>query len=169
MATTIFPFTPSSTVQFAFQPVLDGNSYNASVPSLLFGNRYYLNLVAADGTPIIYTALIGSPTGIPIASLSWANAIVTATTETPHGYRIASTVELTIVGCTPDAYNGSVQVLITGPSTFSYLLASNPGSATVFGTANYDINLIGGVPKEDGTFFASTLVFRVPASQFEVT
>jgi hypothetical protein len=165
----IFPFQPFPTSPFQFSPVLDGQTYNATVPSLLFGNRYYLNLIASDGTPILFTALIGSPTGIQLASLSWANGIVSATTQTPHGYRIASTVELTLVGSTPDGYNGLFPCLITGPSTFSYLLADDPGPATVFGTANYNINLIGGVAKEDGTFFASTLVFRQAASQFEVS
>jgi hypothetical protein len=91
------------------------------------------------------------------------------TTAGPHGYRIASTVELTLVGSTPDAYNGLFPCLITGPSSFSYILADDPGAATVFGTANYNINLIGGVAKEDGTFFASTLMFRQAASQFEVS
>lgn len=168
MATIIFPFTPSIVAPFEFQPILDGVSYNATVPSLLFGNRYYLNLVAQDGTPIIFTALAGSPTGLQIASLSWSNGVVSAKTTLPHGYRIASTVELTVEGCSPDAYNGLRPCLITGTSSFSYPLANNPGHAVLFGLANYNINLVGGVAKEDGTFFESTLVFRVPANQFEV-
>ena len=167
--TTFFPFAPSAAAQFTFQPVLDGASYNASVPWLLFGARYYLNLSASDGTQIWYGAIVSSAAGIQLESLSWANGIVTATTSAPHGYRTATTVSLTIAGCSPDAYNGLVEALITGPSSFSYLLASNPGTATVLGTVSYDVNLIGGVPDENGNYFTSILVFRDESQTFEVS
>jgi hypothetical protein len=166
--TTFFNFTPSAVAPFSFSPVLDGQPYNASVPSLLFGNRYYLSLVASDGTPIIYTALIGSPTGVAIQSLAWANGRAIVLTAVPHGYKVGRIISLTIVGCAPTAYNGIQQALISGPSTFSYPLASNPGPATVLGNANYDVNLIGGVPNENGVQFTSTLVFRDQSQQFEV-
>ena len=168
MTTTFFNFTPSSAAPFQFQPVLDGQPYSATVPWLLFGRRYYLNLFALDGTQILLTGLNGSPIGIQIGSLSWANGTVSATTIAPHGYKTARSIMLTIAGCAPNAYNGLVKALITGPSSFSWPLAINPGPASVFGNANYDINLIGGVEKEDGTFFSSTLVFRAQNSQFEV-
>lgn len=167
--TTFFQFQPSQVSPFAFSPTLDGQIYNATVPSLVFGNRPYLNLVALDGTLILLTALIGSPTGFQLASLSWVNGIVSATMTLPHGFKVASTISLTLVGSTPAAYNGQIAALITGPSSFSYPLASNPGSATIFGAANFNVNLVGGVAKEDGTFFQSTLVFRTPANQFEVS
>jgi len=62
-----------------------------------------------------------------------------------------------------------VNALITGPATFTYPIASNPGAATVFGTASYDINLIGGVPNQNGVPFSSTLVFRDASQQFETS
>lgn len=164
-----FNFAPSTSAPFQFSPTLDGQIYNATVPWLLFGARFYLNLVALDGTPILYTAIAGSPPALQLQSLSWANGSVSAGTAVPHGYRIASTVALTISGCTPDAYNGKINALITGPSSLSYLLANDPGSATVFGAVAYNLNLIGGVAKEDGTFFASTLVYRTQNRQFEVS
>lgn len=166
---TVFPFVQSPTSPFQFQPTLDGAIYNASVPWLLFGARYYLSLVALDGTQVWYGAVPGSPTGVAILSLVWANGIARATTALPHGYKPGRAIDLTIIGCTPDAYNGLFSCMITGPSSFSYLLSPDPGDATVFGSAEYNVNMIGGVAKPDGTFFASTLVFRDPANQFEVS
>ena len=166
---TIFPFTPSNVAPYEFQPTLDGAVYNVTVPWLLFGARYYLNLVALDGTQLLYTAIAGSPSGVQLQSIAWANGIVSATTATPHGYKVATTVALTISGATPAGYNGLVDAFMTGPNSFSYMLAANPGPATVFGNASYDINLIGGVPNENGAYFTSTLVFRQQAQQFEVS
>jgi len=167
--TTYFDFTPSSVAPFSFSPVLDGQTYNATTPWSLFGARYYLSLVATDGTQVWYGAITPSATGTALLGLSWANGIVSAVTTVPHGYKTASTVELTLTGSTPDAYNGLFACLVTGPSSFSYLLPSNPGAATVFGSASFNVNLIGGVPNESGAYFTSTLVFRVPSSQFEVS
>lgn len=167
--TTFFPFTPSPAAPFQFQPTLDGAVYNASVPWLFFGSRYYLSLSSVSGTTIWYGAVVGSPTGVALSALSWANGIVSARTALPHGYKVAATVLLAIDGSTPAAYDGTFPCLITGPTTFSYALASDPGPGTVLGTAQYDVNLIGGVPNANGVPFASTLVFRQSSQQFEVS
>jgi len=167
--TTYFSFTPSTAAPFSFQPTLDGAVYNATVPWLLFGSRYYLNLQSIGGVGLWFGAVVGSPAGVAITALSWASGIVSAQTAVPHGYKVARSIELTIAGCTPDGYNGVFPCLITGPAAFSYQLAADPGVATVFGTAAYNINLIGGVPNANGTPFASTLVFRQSSQQFEVS
>ena len=163
----IFPFTPSQTAQFQFQPTLDNEVYSATVPWSLFGARFYLSLTALQGALVWYGAVVGSPPSLSIESLSWANGIVSVQTAVPHGFKPASTISLTIDGCTPSAYNGLVAAMITGADTFSYLLASNPGAATVLGIADYRLNLLGGVPNENGDYFSSTLLFRPSANQFE--
>ncbi len=167
--TTFFNFQPSTSAPYQFQPVLDGATYTASVPWLVFGGRYYLSLIASNGTLVLYRGLTGSPTGVALQSLSWANGRANGLTAAPHGYKTGRVISLTLSGCAPAAYNGIVQALITGPSTFSYALASNPGAATVLGNVSYDINLIGGIPNENGVQFTSTLVFREQARQFEVS
>lgn len=58
---TVFPFTPSATSPFQFQPKLDGVQYTAIVTWSLFGRRYYLNLYQLDGTLVLATAMVGSP------------------------------------------------------------------------------------------------------------
>ena len=58
---TTFPFIPSSTTPFEFQPTLDGLQYTAFVKWNVFGRRYYLELYQLDGTRVLTIALIGSP------------------------------------------------------------------------------------------------------------
>ena len=165
----MFPFVPSATTQFQFSPVLDGDVYNCLVPWILFGSRYYLSLLAIDGTQVWYGGIVGSPQAQNIASLSWANGYAYATTFTPHGFRVASVVTGTIAGCSPDAYNGLFELFATGPSSLRYALSVNPGTATVLGAVDQRINLIGGVQKPDGTFFSSSLVFWETLQSFEAS
>lgn len=166
---TVFPYKQSPTQPFQFNPTLDGQVYTGIVTWSLFGKRLYLNLYALDGTPIICTAIAGSPTPVGIASLSWLRGFATATLLERHGYRVGSTVPLTVSGCTPDGYNGIVEATATDPMTIQYAVATDPGQATLLGAAGYDLNLIGGVPNIAGTPFTSTLVFRQAALQFEVS
>jgi hypothetical protein len=59
--------------------------------------------------------------------------VASATTVGPHGLVTGNYV--TISGCTPAAYNGSFSVTVTGDTTFTYTMLTNPlGSATVVGT-----------------------------------
>lgn len=160
--TTYTDFVPTRQVPFSFQPTLDGQVYTANITWSLFGVRYYLNLIAPDGTRVITTALVGSPSGIALQTLSWARGQAQAVAVGPHGYKVGRTVMLTVSGAVPDAYNGLVPAFITGPTTFQYPVAADPGPATVPGSAAYNINLVGGL-------FASTLVFRESSNQFEVS
>lgn len=166
--TQYFSFKPSALSVFSFSPVLDGQTYNATVPWLLFGGRYYLNLQALDGTQIWYGAVVGSTTGVQIQSLSWSHGRASAVTAVPHGFKPASSATLTIAGCVPDAFNGQVVALITGSNSFSWPLATDPGVASVLGDASRDVNLIGGVANGQGGYFASRLVFRTSSQTFEV-
>lgn len=158
----VFPFTPNARQPFQFSPTLDGNVYNVSVTSNLFGARNYINVYALDGTLALSTALVGSPTGVSIQAISWAHGRASATTITPHGYKVGRTVSLTITGCLPAAYNGQISALIIGPEKFSWPIADDPGPGTAFGAAIYNINLVGGL-------FSSLLVFREASRQFEVS
>jgi hypothetical protein len=161
--TTVTQFQPSNVAPFQFQPTLDNATYNAVVTWNLFGRRWYFNLYQLDGTLVVYLPLIGSTDGIRIASMIWANGIVTVTTAEPHGYEINRVIWLTMVGCLPDAYNGRLKRLITGPNTFSYGLPVDPGDFTQLGIVSYDTSLVAGY------FDTSTLVFRQSSQTFEVS
>lgn len=171
---TTFPFTPSSVAPFSFSPTLDGDTYNCTVIWNLFRSSnnqnggWYLNVFSSGGALIVSRALTGSPTGIALESLTWADGTATAETAAPHGYNVGSVVALTVSGCAPDAYNGLVNALITGPDTFSYPISADPGPCTTLGMVAYNINLIGGIPDKNGNYFTSTLVFRQQSQQFEI-
>lgn len=161
--TTITPYVQRPNVLFTFNPTLDGQIYIATVSWNVFGRRLYLNLYATDGTIIFTLPLIGSPTGVLMQSTSYSNGRINVTTVSRHGYKVGDTIRLTIAGTTPDAYNGTVNALITGPFTFSYPAPAPLGPPSVLGVVNYNVNLAGGY------FTTSTLVFREANQNFEVT
>ena len=160
--TTFFAFTPSPLAPFQFQAALDGATYNVAVLWNVFRQGWYVRISSQDGTTVGFRALVASPAGFTISGATWDSGIATITTASPHGYKIGSTIALTISGMSPDGYNGQVMALITGASTFTYALATYPGSATEFGTASYNISLTAG-------YFSSTLIYREATQQFEIS
>lgn len=71
---------------------------------------------------------------LTITTAVWSGSVVTVTLTAPHGWTTGDVIPVTIAGCTPGAYNGNVNATVTGASTFTYPLVSNPGSLTVPGT-----------------------------------
>ena len=69
-----------------------------------------------------------------LTSLTWLGSVVTATTAAPHGLTNGDTLLVTIVGEVPAGYNGTFTATVTGASTFTYPLASNPGAQSTAGT-----------------------------------
>lgn len=67
-----------------------------------------------------------------ITAMSWAGGVVSAT-STAHGYATGNLI--TIAGVTPAGYNGTYTVVVVDANTFTFQLASNPGTVTVQGTA----------------------------------
>lgn len=68
-----------------------------------------------------------------ITAMTWAGGVVSVTTTTNHGYATGNIIA--IAGVTPAGYNGSYVITVTSATTFTYLLAANPGAVTVQGTA----------------------------------
>lgn len=87
-----------------------------------------------------------------LTSLSWSGGLAQGSTTLPHGFPIGESIELTIAGVTPAAYNGNPLALITGPSTFTYPLSSNPGTASVPG--GYTVADVNELVAMATTFFA---------------
>lgn len=93
----------------------------------------------APGTTTLLTqasdldAILRAPAAI--SSMSWSGGVVTVATAAPHGMTVSDVLNLTIAGVTPTAYNANDRICtITGASTFTFPLVSNPGSVTVQGT-----------------------------------
>lgn len=160
--TTFFDFQPSPQQLPSFTVTLDGAQYVLTMPWNLFGQRYYVNCSDLEGNLIFLLPLIGSPDGLIAQSIAWDNGEAIVTTTEPHGYRVGTTINLTLRQAAPDAYNGSFDFLVEGPDTLSYPLASNPGVNTSPGILYNDINLAAGY------FETSTLVYRTSSSQLEV-
>lgn len=64
---TAFPFTPTPTSPFQFQPTLNGALYTGFVTWNLFGQRFFLNLYqSTGGLWVLTTAVVGSTPDAPI-------------------------------------------------------------------------------------------------------
>lgn len=57
----LYPFNPSATANFQFQPTLDGKVYNVIITWNLGGARYYVNIYTLQGARVLTIPLIGSP------------------------------------------------------------------------------------------------------------
>jgi hypothetical protein len=111
--------TPS-TLQQTFAFVSQGGT-TVTTSSTSFLTQY------SDLTPLLATPLA-------ISTLTWNTGTVTVTTALAHGLTNAGVYQLYIAGAVPAGYNGSFQCTVTGTSTFTYSLASNPGTETSPGT-----------------------------------
>ena len=86
-------------------------------------------------------------TPVSISTLTAAANIATCTTSGAHS--LVSGTMITVSGATPSAYNGTFNITVTGTTTFTYTMASSPGSsASPVGsytgnaytiTVNYDV------------------------------
>lgn len=90
------------------------------------GGQYRPDLWAGDATPA--TLITGS-------TFSWSGGVVTITTPSPHG--LTGSFQIAVSKNTPFQYNGVYTGTVTGASTITYPLASNPGANTVAGVFSY--------------------------------
>jgi len=74
-------------------------------------------------------------TTITVVGASWLANVATITTIVPHGF--LSGQGALIAGVTPSGYNTQTQITVTGPSTFTFELLSNPGGYTGGGTVQF--------------------------------
>lgn len=159
---TAYPFVPSASEPFQFQPILDGATYNIIVTWNIFGQRWYVNVFDLSGNRVVTIPVISSPSALAFQAVSWANGRAIIVAAVPHGFPVGATIRLTVSGCAPDGYNGEIDALASSASALTYALASDPGDATVLGMVGYSINILDG-------YFTSTLVFREASSTFEVS
>jgi hypothetical protein len=84
----------------------------------------------ADLTPLL------QPT-IAITSTTWAAGVVTCTTTVPlpGPPTVGDTITLVLTGFTPTGYNGRHLCTVTAANGFTFPVTTNPGTATVEGTA----------------------------------
>ena len=89
---------------------------------------------------------------VAINAIAWSSSVATITTAAPHGWGVGDVIPIVVAGATPSGYNGHFTGTVTGASTVTYPLVSNPGSETVPGTvklgASEQLNAMG------NTFFS---------------
>jgi hypothetical protein len=79
------------------------------------------------------SSILTTSTGVKtISSITHVNAVATLTTSTVHG--LTTGVYVSISGTTPAAYSGVFKITVTSSTTFTYNMATTPGTnATVVG------------------------------------
>jgi hypothetical protein len=95
------------------------------------------------------TVSTNSQTPVAITAASWSSGVASITLGSAPGYLVGQTV--TIAGMTPSGYNGTFSVTSVSNDTFTYALATNPGSATAFGTADSGLAIGGDLADMDAT------------------
>jgi hypothetical protein len=71
--------------------------------------------------------------GQTISSIT--NSTTTATLTTAANHNLTTGAFVTVSGATPSAYNGTFSITVTGDTTFTYTMLTDPaGSATVVGS-----------------------------------
>jgi hypothetical protein len=79
------------------------------------------------------TPLLSAP--LALSALTWSGGTVVATTvATIPGRTSGDVFSATIAGASPAGYNGTYLCSVTGSNTFTFALATNPGTATATGT-----------------------------------
>ncbi len=171
--TTIIPFVPSNITLPTIPMQLDGSDYTITVSWNVSAQRYYVDVYDSDGTWIITTPLVSSPPARSIKRITydpflninvvemvspdlWPAPLSPAGLATPPG----KIIDYTILGCSPDTYNGKFRCLHLNETTFTLPMPANPGPMAILGTVNRMLDLI------EPLFNTSTLVYR--NSAFEI-
>jgi len=110
--------------------------------------------ITSQGTKSLLTQLSDLTPLLPgtkaITSITWGGSAATVTTAAPHG--LVGSLWLTISGEVPSGYNGPHYCTVTGPSTFTYPLPTNPGAQVTAGV--YTEEDVGELVSQATTFFA---------------
>lgn len=134
-----------------------GGSIIASAIAATSGAWQWLNTTTAGGSFLLAvngqdnsqifngTSWIAhSPTGTPqtISSITRVGTLATLTTDAPH--LLVSGTQVTVTGATPAQYNGTFIITVLSPTTFTYVMASDPGgNAAPVGTYTIPFSLTG--------------------------
>ena len=131
MATTITPtiVTVNTTVTRAptvSQLQQSGAIVSAGGTTLTAGTYQYCgNLSQAQ-------AILAAP--LALTGISWSSGTATATTTAALSLATGQSFTTTITGAVPAAYNGTYVATVTGANTFTFAIATNPGTETTPGT-----------------------------------
>lgn len=113
---------------------------------IVFGRRD-ANKNLLLGAPSDTLVLTSRPTtGVGYTSSGGGPYTVTVTTTLPHN--LATGMSITVVGATNTNANGIQGVTVTGPTTFTYSVSSNPASGSLDYSVERAVNLEFSVPED---------------------
>jgi hypothetical protein len=159
--TTYYPFSSNPKQPPSFMPTLDGNQYTIVVLWNFSAKRFYVKCTDMNGNLIFNVPLISSLVSNPILSISYdINRLrVFVVTKNPINIKNGGVFNVNIINCSPSGYNGFGPAVVCTDYTFVYNLDTDPGTATIFGSADVYNSICQG-------YFNSTLIYR--NNQFEV-
>jgi parallel beta-helix repeat protein len=130
--------------------VISGNECHENTFDAVTGNPGEIAIGAAASSVTVSGNNITNPQAnnvqVNITTAVWSAGTVTVTCAGAHGLTTGHSNNIQIDGCTPAAYNGLVAASITGATTFTFPLATDPTALTTAGTAMpaaYGIHLDG--------------------------
>jgi hypothetical protein len=117
-----------------------------------------------DGTT--RTEITRFTTGVNISTITNVTTTATATTAAAHGRTTGDSV--TVYGATPSAYNGTFTITVTGATSFTYTMLSDPGgTATTVGAYSFNVqsNFTAGpgVERFSGGVLGGILIMNKPS------
>lgn len=123
-------------------------------------------LLIVDGpNGYIYDMSPAAP--VAIASITRVGTTATLTTSAAHG--LTDGADVVVSGATPAQYNGTFRITVTGSTTFTYVMASDPG-ASAAPVGSYTVSAFAqivadGFPGADtATFLAGYFIISRPSS-----
>lgn len=148
-ATSVYTGLSNSRFQHANFTNSAGNPFLSAVngqdPALLYNGTNWIK-VAATATAQTISTITRGGTG---------NLTATLTTGSAHG--LVTGNQVTISGATESNYNGTYLITVTGPTTFTYVMATAPAAdATVVGS----YVVVHGITGVDSSLFININVFK---------
>lgn len=130
MATTITPQIVDLNVNVVTAPTPSQLQQSGAIVSA-GGSTLSSGAYQFCGTLEAVTAIVAAP--LAITSITWASGTATATVAAMT-LAVGQTFLTTIAGATPAGYNGTYIATVATSTTFTFALATDPGTETVPGT-----------------------------------
>jgi hypothetical protein len=132
----------------------------APTPNTLLGTGAMISQGATNTSPGTKTLLTQPSSLTPIlggsktlATLTQATGLATATATLAHGFTVGDTLEITIAGATPVAYNGTFLCTVTTTTAFTYAVPSGTASSAT-GSPAYTVEDVAELSAMVNTFFS---------------
>jgi hypothetical protein len=145
MANQIVTVNVSQTVAPTPSTLQKTGAFISQGATSLASGTYQLLTQLADLTSILNGALA-------VTSIAQTGGLATVTTAAPHGIPAGDSVEVTISGASPAAYNGTFLATYVSPTTFTYAVPSGTSSPAT-GTIKWTLEDVAELLAMGTTFF----------------